>query len=352
MQSIALLAVPLRSMENKKTTIHDIAAVLGITASTVSRALNGHPKISVQTKKRVEKAAAEMNYMPNKLAANLRRGRGNVIGVIVPRINRHFFSHAIAGMESVTNPAGYNLMICQSNEEYVIEKKSIQTLINNRVDGIIMSVSANTSDSSHIQLILDEGIHLVQFDRVSKGLSVNKVVNDNVAGAYDVTKHLIGRGYKRIIHFAGPLQLNVYQDRYQGYLKAMAEFGLQVTDDMIFENVLTRDKGASLIESLIVDRNLPDAVFSASDFSALGAMLAIKKNGIRVPDDIAIAGFANEPFTELTEPGLTSLEQFSEMMGQHAATMLIEDIKQEDQNREPVEVKIAPELIVRGSSGS
>lgn len=338
-------------MENKKTTIHDIAAVLGITASTVSRALNGHPKISVQTKKRVEKAAAEMNYMPNKLAANLRRGRGNVIGVIVPRINRHFFSHAIAGMESVTNPAGYNLMICQSNEEYVIEKKSIQTLINNRVDGIIMSVSANTSDSSHIQIILDEGIHLVQFDRVSKGLSVNKVVNDNEAGAYDVTKHLIGRGYKRIIHFAGPLQLNVYQDRYQGYLKAMAEFGLQVTDDMIFENVLTRDKGASIIESLIVDRNLPNAVFSASDFSALGAMLAVKKNGIRVPDDIAIAGFANEPFTELTEPGLTSLEQFSEKMGQHAATMLIEDIKQDDQNREPVEVKIAPELIVRGSSG-
>lgn len=337
-------------MQSKKITIHDIASQLNMSASTVSRALSGNKRISKETRDRVQNTANDLNYKPNHLASSFRTGRSKTIGIIIPRINRHFFSHAIAGMERVTNPAGYNLMICQTNENFDEEKKSIQTLINNRVDGIIMSVSVGTKNAAHVKAALAAGIQVVQFDRVSEGVNIDKVLNNNLEGGYQATMHLIGQGYRNIVHAAGPLHNNVYADRCAGYRKAMQEAGLHVTENRVIEVELTRDGGRNLIEKLADQNQLPEAIFSASDYSALGMFIELKNRGFSIPKDIALVGFANEPFTEFIEPGLTTLEQHGVEMGRSAAKLLIERLDGEHQIAVPRVVTINPELIVRGSS--
>lgn len=331
-------------------TIHTIAAKLNMSASTVSRSLSGNSRISQKTRDLVSATAFEMGYKPNHLASNLRKGKANLIGVIIPRINRHFFSHAIAGMETITNPAGYNLMICQTNEDAESEIKSMQTLINNRADGIIMSISNGTRNDEHILAALAAKVPVVLFDRVLKSLNIDHVINDNFQGAYEATKHLIDQGYKKIIHFAGPLHINVYEDRCNGYRKAMDEAELTVSSEMIFENVLTRIKGEEIMQKLVQNNEIPEAIFSASDYSALGALLVIKKAGIKVPEQMGICGFANEPFTELTEPAISTLEQYSEEIGKSSARMLIERIEQGVGNGPSSSMSFKPRLIIRDSS--
>jgi len=273
-----------------------------------------------------------------------------MIGVIIPRIDRHFFSQAIAGMESVINPSEFNLLICQTNEEFEIEKRSLQALINNRVDGIIISMAVGSRKTDHIMAVVREGIPVVMFDRVPDNLDVDRVLNDNFAGAYDVTSHLIQQGYRNIIHFAGPRHINVYHDRFEGYKKAMEDAGLEVTNELVFNDVLTRLKGEETANQLFNSGKLPDAIFSASDFSALGALLFFKSKGIRIPDQIGIAGFANEPFTELTEPGMTTLEQYSEEIGKSTARLLIERIETGMKKEVSKTMTFKPKLIIRAST--
>jgi LacI family transcriptional regulator len=174
----------------KGTTIVDIAKVLNVTASTVSRALHDHPSISIETKKQVLKAAKKLKYHPNSFATSLRKGRGNTIGLVVPQINRNFFSNVIHGVEAIANQYGYNVLICQSQEKFDQEKEVIKTLINSRVDGIIISVSKETKSEHHIKSAIERGIPVVQFDRTIKALDSHQVLNDNFAGAYDVIAHL------------------------------------------------------------------------------------------------------------------------------------------------------------------
>lgn len=337
-------------MDNRKATIHTIAARLNMSASTVSRALSGNTRISKKTIELVKKTAEELNYKPNQLASNLRKGKGNVIGVIIPRINRYFFSHAIAGMESITNPSGYNLLICQTNEDAVNEIKSIQTMIQNRVDGIIMSISTGTRNSQPIVDAVKEGIPVVLFDRVLPNLNIDYVMNDNLSGGYEATKHLLQQGITKIYHFAGPQHINVYKDRLDGYRKAMEEAGIDVEDHMVYDDVLTKQQGEEITKALIAGKQLPEAIFAASDYSALGALISLKEAGIKVPESVALCGFANEPFTELTEPGLTSLEQYSEDMGKSAAKMLIERMENIQEHGLSRLITFKPKLIIRESS--
>jgi LacI family transcriptional regulator len=337
-------------MEKRKTTIHHIAARLNLSASTVSRALNDNSRISKNTRELVKKTAFEMNYKPNQLATSLRKGRGNMIGVIIPRLDRHFFSHAIAGMESVINPSDFNLIICQTNEDFESEKRSLQTLINNRVDGIIISIATGSKNSDHIEAAIKEGIPVVMFDRVANNLDVDRVLNDNFAGAREATEHLIQQGYRRIVHFSGPRNINVYRDRFEGYKTAMEDAGLEVTNEMICDDVLTRVKGEECAAKLLNSGDIPDAIFSASDFSALGALLFFKSHGISIPKQLGIAGFANEPFTELTEPGITSLEQFSGEIGKSAARLLIDRIEHGNKNKVSQAITFRPKLMVRSST--
>ncbi|HPR32137.1 MAG TPA: LacI family DNA-binding transcriptional regulator [Prolixibacteraceae bacterium] len=337
-------------MQKKKATIHDIAGRLNLSSSTVSRALNNSTRISRETRERVRKMALELDYKPNQMALDLRKGTGTILGVIVPRLNRHFFSHAIAGMESVVNPSGYNLMICQSNESYETERKNIQSFIRQRVQGVILSVAADTLNTEHIESLVREGIPVVLFDRGIPALETDQVTNDNFQGAYDITSHLIRQGYKKLIHFSGPMHVALYRERCQGFQQACADAGLPYSNDWVIPDVLTRLRGEAAALNLIRKRRVPDALFAASDYSALGAYLAFKKSGFLIPDQIGIAGFANEPFTELIDPGMTTIEQHGEEIGKSAARMLIERIRNGSPREAYNTLVIQSKLIIRSST--
>jgi LacI family transcriptional regulator len=337
-------------MSEKRTTIHDIAKALDLTASTVSRALNDHPKISNETKLLVRKKAKELNYTANTLAASLRTGKARTIGLIVPRINRVFISNTISGIESVTNKAGYNMIICQSEESAQKEAQNIITLINNRVDGIIMAISFETKNSKHIESALRNGIPIVQFDRIREDVNVSKVLNDNVQASYDATVHLLEQGFKRIVHFAGPQHINIYQQRLEGYRKALEDNNVAFNEKLVFINVLDKENGYNTFKKIKESKLSVDAVFSASDYSALGALLAAKELKIAIPQDLGIVGFANEPFTEFITPSLTSINQFAEEMGATTAKTLLDEIEYPSKEFIPKIINIRPQLIVRESS--
>jgi LacI family transcriptional regulator len=334
-------------MGKNHITIHDLAKALNLNASTVSRALNDHPKISSETKKIVRKLADELNYRPNALASSLRKGSANTVGLVVPRVNRNFFASAIEGIEAVLNKAGYHLIIVQSNESLVKEKECINSLLNARVDGIIISISSETSDLSHLITVQDKKVPLIFFDRIPLNIEAGKVKLNDYMGAYKATEYLINNGYKRIAHLEGPRHLQMYAERKRGYMAALNNYGIQCDDTMIIENCLTQEKGYEAAAKLTSMESAPDAIFSASDYSALGALMFLKENGFNIPGDVAVFGFSNEPFTKLMDPPLSSIEQFPYKMGEAAAQLFLDEIG--DKNYIPRTIEIMPEVMVRKS---
>lgn len=276
----------------KRTTIIDIARSLGITPSTVSRALAGNLRVSESTRKRVQEKALEMGYQPNIVASSLRRGKSDTIGMLVPRINRHFFSHVISAVEEILNPAGYNLLICQSHEKSELENQALQVLLKNRVAGIIMSHAMETVDFEMARKATEERVPVVQFDRVNKEVPGPRIVNDNFSGAYMAVKHLIRGGYSRIAHLTGSLGVNVYSERHRGYRYAMEEASLDF-DELVFEGAITRETGYEKALQLVKQHRV-DAFFCAGDFASVGTIQAIHDCGLRVPEDMGVVGFANE----------------------------------------------------------
>ncbi|TAJ11471.1 LacI family transcriptional regulator [Marinilabiliaceae bacterium JC017] len=331
----------------KKITINDIAKELGVTPSTVSRALAGNTRVSEKTRKLVADKAQEMGYEPNVMAASLRKGKSDTIGLVVPRINRHFFSNVISGVEEVLNPAGYNLVICQTGEDAEKERKAVATLLRNRVGGIILSLSVQTGLFDHLDEVVSRKVPLVQFDRINPDVEGDKIVNDNFSGAYMAVRHLLEEGYRHIVHFAGDLGLRAYAERFDGYKKAMEEAGLEVLPSMVFENTITRDAGYEAMGKLLADQKA-DAVFCAGDYSALGAIECLKAKGVKIPGDFGVVGYANEPFAELMYPSLTTVEQNAFVMGNKAASAMIRCLEGKAFNMEEV---VPVSLIKRESSG-
>ncbi|MDA3881431.1 MAG: LacI family DNA-binding transcriptional regulator [Prolixibacteraceae bacterium] len=338
-------------MSKKQVTIQDIAKELNITASTVSRALNDHPKIKQSTKELVQNTAKKLNYQPNSIAASLRKGRATTVGMIVPRINRHFFSNVITGVESVLNPAGYNLIICQSEESIEKENENINTLIANRVGGVLISISIETKTFAHLERVLSHHIPLVMFDRIADELDVSMVENDDVSGSYDLTKHILAKGAKTIAWIGGPRSSNIYQNRYNGYKKALEEAGINPKAMTCFEGSITLDSALDFIRPFIEKNknNMPDAIFSASDYMAMGVIQGLQEAGYKIPEDIMIAGYSNEPFAELISPKLTTVDQFSEEMGRATAKLLLEEIEAKNEYIHK-KTTLKPKLIIREST--
>ncbi len=337
-------------MKSVQVTIHDIARILKISASTVSRALSDHPRISTETKKRVRALAKKLNYQPNIVASNLRVGKTNTVGIVVPRINRNFFSNVIGGFEEIVSNAGYRMMITQTNEDYNKEVENIKALINARVDGIIISLSADTKNYNHLKLVQRNGITLIFFDRITDKIETSRVVIDDLDGSYNAVSHLISQGCKRIAHFAGPEHLNIYLNRMKGYLNALKDNNIDIKDYLIINNILTKEKGFSACKHLMNLKNKPDAIFAASDYSALGAMVYLKETGYKIPEDIALVGFANEPFTGLLEPGLTSVDQHSNEIGIEVAKLFLDEVQHGEAGTICRDIIIKPDLIIRKSS--
>jgi LacI family transcriptional regulator len=334
-------------MVKKRVTITDIARAMAVTPSTVSRALAGNQRVNSKTRELVLQVAGELGYQPNVIASSLRSGRSDTIGMVVPRINHHFFSHVISGVEALLNPAGYNLLISQTQERVEHERKAFHTLLRNRVAGIIVSHSMETREFDHYQKVVAEGVPLVQFDRVTDLVSGPRIVNDNFLGALRSTQHLIRNGCKRIAHFAGALHVNVYQQRLDGYKYALEQAGLDLDPTLIVKNCILQEAGAEAVSNFVLPGNV-DGIFAASDFSAFGAIKKLKELNVGIPDDIKISGFANEPFAEMVDPTLTSVEQNAFEMGNQVARAVMDNIGREEFFNEEIQVPVR--LMQRQSS--
>lgn len=335
----------------KRTSLNDIARQLGVSVSTVSRALNDHPSISSGLKEKARHLAEELHYIPNTSAVNLKTGRRNTIGIIVPGINRSFFSSAIEGIEDKAYEYGYDVLICQSKDSSERERQIVDSLIG-KVDGVIASIAADTSDHSYYNLLTKVGIQLVLFDRETDKVEAGKVLVNDFLGAKTAVRHLLDQGCRRIFHIGGPNHISIWGERERGYREAMKEAGIDVPEEWILTRQSTKEaEGREAAEEILgkarkSGETLPDALFCAGDFLALGAMLEFQEAGIVIPDDIAIVGFANEPFCSLLPVPLSSVVQFSYTIGEAAGQMLFERLAGQPQ----VSVVIKPELMVRTSS--
>ncbi|RYY30439.1 MAG: LacI family transcriptional regulator [Sphingobacteriaceae bacterium] len=335
----------------KRATIHDIARKLNIAASSVSRALNNSSKVSDKTKKLVLETAKELNYKQNYLASNLRKGHNQTIGVVVPRINQNFFSNVIAGLEEVTYKNGYNLVICQSNELHEREVQCVETLINQHVSCIVISISAEHNNSDHLKNALLQGIQMIQFDRVALDLETYKVINDNEMAATDAVLHMISQGYKRIALLEGPQNLAIFRQRKAGYIRAMEQHKIPLQEELIIKNAWTKELGAKATRKLLSMSTPPDAIFaSTSDFSALGVLEVANNMGINVPQTLGICGYSNEAFSEITTPSITTVDQYSKRMGKAIADLYFQEVKEASANKVYKTVSIKPKLIIRSST--
>ncbi len=333
-----------------ETTIHDIARKLNIAASTVSRALNHNPLVSEPTRRLIEKTAREMGYRPNVLAANLRTSKTNTIGIILPLINRYFFSSVISGVEDVAYNRGFAVTISQSNDSYEKETKIAHSLFSNRVDGLIVSIGMQTKSIDHLRLFSERNVPLVFFDRVIDEIDAHKIVVDDYQGGFKATMHLIEQGGKHIAHIGGPLNLKIYMDRLNGYKAALQKASLPFDESMVLHNSLTHNDGTNAIIKLLKNSQQPDAIFCANDTTALSVILLLREKGIKVPDDILIVGFSNEPFSEVVTPSISTIRQPGFEIGKKAAELLIDQIKLKDKTINYQTFVMPTELIVRESS--
>ncbi len=291
-----------------------------------------------------------MGYRPNVMAANFRTKKTNTIGVIVPLINRHFFSSVISGIEEVAYNLGFAVVISQSNDNFEKEAKIAHTLFSNRVDGLILSLAMGTSSYEHLKLFSDKNIPMLFFDRVADEIDVHKIVVNDFGGGYKATQHLIEQGAKRVAHIGGPLNLGIYKDRQKGFQEALKEAGLEIDGSLIINNSLTREDGTKAIKKLLARKNRPDAIFCANDTTALSVIVHLLKNKIRVPEDIKVVGFSNEPFSEVVTPSISTIGQPGFLMGKKAAELLITQINDKQEKPKFETITMPTELIIRSSS--
>ena len=330
-----------------KVTIHDISKALGIDSSTVSRALNDSPRVSQKTKDKIFLKAKELGYQRNSLASNLRTNRTNTIGVIVPRISRHFFAQVIAGIEETAYEAGYNVVICQSLESKDREVKLMETLLSNRVDGVLISISMQTTTYEHLKIFKDRGAPIVFYDRPCNFEDCTSVSIDDFDASFKATEHLILQGCKNIAHFGGPQEIELYRDRKNGYRAALEKYGLEFREGYCFFSRLSEEDGIDSAKK-VLELKAVDGIYSANDTSAISAIQFLKSKGINIPEDVAVVGFNNDPISEVIEPPLTTISQPNFELGKKASGILIEQIKEKKVGSEMV--VLTSQLIVRNSS--
>ena len=338
-------------MANKKrTTIKDIANVLNISPAAVSKAMHDDSRISEKTKAAVKRVAKELNYQPNHLASALRKGKSNLVGVIVPRTNSNFFSSVIENMEAVLDKAGYNIIITQSKESFKKECKNIDTLLYTQVDGIIASMANETTDLAYYEKIKSKGIPLILFDRGENDLNVDYVGINDYDSSHMIVEHLVEKGCKRIAHIGGYRRTRIFNNRIRGYIDALKKNDLPLDENLLTESNLTLEDGREMMEKFLQLEQRPDAVYVASDNAALGALQVLNEHHINVPEDICLIGFGNEPFTSLVSPTISTVNQHSTEIGKIAAETFLSRIN--DENWKPTLNKniLKSELIVRESS--
>jgi LacI family transcriptional regulator len=339
-----------KSIIKKKTTIKDIASVLNISPAAVSKALHNDSRISEKTKKAVRQVAKNLNYQPNHLASALRSGKSKLVGVIVPRTNSNFFSSVIQNIEEVLNKEGYNIIITQSNESFKKECASIDTLLFTQVDGIIASMANETVDLSYFEKVKKAGIPLITFDRGENDLNVDYIGIDDYNSSHLIVAHLAEQGCKRIAHIGGFKRTRIFNNRIKGYIDALNKHNLPLIDELLIESNLTTEDGREKMHQLLALEHRPDAVYVAGDYAALGALQVLNEEKISIPDEIALVGFGNEPFSSMVTPSITSIEQHSEEIGKLAALSFLEHVKNDVVKQTLTKKILDVELLIRDSS--
>lgn len=323
--------------------------MLNISKSTVSRALSGRSDIHPETKNKILELAGQLHYEPNTLAINLKQQRTNTIGVIIPETSNRFFARSVGGIQVVADMAGVNVMICQSNESYMAEKKVLHSLVSSRVDGLLVSISRETDRSDHFRPIFDKGIPLVFFDRIIEDLNVSQVFTDNYEIALAGTEHLIAQGCKRIAIMAGPQHIFTSRNRLRGYMDALRKHNQPIQESYIVHSHYISNRVEESTRYLINLPQPPDAVFAINDYAAIEMMHVIKKSGLRIPEDIAILGFNNEQMCSFVEPSLSSIDHPAHDMGAAAAEILINHIRHQEllPERRLIKCKLIPRESTR-----
>lgn len=333
----------------KEITIYDIAKALDISAATVSRGLKDHPAIKKETKKKIVETAQKMGYQHNIFASSLRKRRTNTIGVVVPHLNSYFMSSVIAGIEKVANQAGYNLLISQSLESVQKELANVTTMYNSRVDGLLVSLAGDTQNIKHFDFLFKKEIPLIFFDRVFDDPNCTSIIIDNFQAGYDATQHLLDQGCRRIVHISGNLRSNVYADRLKGYKKALEDHQISYNPDLVIIDIRGGQLGIKAAQQILDMETLPDGIFTANDTSAVACMSELKRAGIRVPQDIAVIGFNDDPIARLVDPLLSTVHYPGYEMGELAASTLINRL-----NKLPATnlntIVLRHEVVVRESS--
>jgi len=331
-------------------TIKDIAKALNLSTSTVSRALRGSYEINAETKRLVMEYAEKVHYVPNPIALSLKENKSRAIGVIVPEIANHFFSQAINGIEDIANKRGYHVVIFQSHESYDREVINIQHIVSRKVDGLLISLSGQTTDVSHLQEIQQKKLPLVLFDRVSDKIEAHKVVADNFEGAFRATEHLILSGRKKIAHITSPSLLSISQERLAGYKAALEKHQIPYDENLVKYCSFGAEEARKLVDDLIENQK-PDAIFTTSDRLALDCFSAVKEKHISMPDDIAFIGFTNLKVAHLLDPSLSTVVQPAFEIGQTAAELLLDSIERKQTTVEQFRtIKISTEIVIRKSS--
>ncbi len=351
-------SVPLRVicycyMKFEAVTIKDIARALGISTSTVSRALRDSYEISPETKQMVLECAEKLNYRPNPIALSLKERRSRSIGVVVCEIANNFFSQVINGIESIAYDRGYNVIISQSRESYERELIDLQYLASRSVDGLLISLSTETHDLTVIKNLHAKGLPVVFFDRITDEINTHKVIVDNFKGAFEITEHLIKTGHSHIAVVTNSEFLSITHERLAGYKEAMRVNGLPVDENFIqhcFYGGMIFEEVEDAINKILTQPQRPDAIFATSDKLTIGCLKTLKRRGLKIPDDISLAGFSNTEIAELIDPPLTVIRQPAYEMGKAATELLLQLIESKRPIKDFEKRILTPELQIRESS--
>jgi len=332
------------------TTLGDIARALNVSKMTVSRAINNHPEINPETRARVLAAAQKMNYRPNQFARALTSKHSYLIGIVVPDLMHSYFAEICRGVESHARPAGYQNLICSTDEDAHKERDEIEALWT-RTDGLIVASASTANEAKSYRKLLSEGGKIVLIDRLLNGLRCPAVTTDDVKVGKLATEHLIKLGHRKIGHLRGT-SASTSAGRFEGYTQAMSKARLRVDKSLVHDCGFTEADGRAAMKQWIAKGDLPTAIFAANDPAAIGAMEALSDAGLDVPRDIAIAGAGNIHYGDMLRVPLTTVSWSTAAMGQAAAKLLLELIDGKNSGAKPRQVTIVPELVVRRSCGA
>ncbi|MBC5838604.1 LacI family DNA-binding transcriptional regulator [Flavobacterium muglaense] len=337
----------------KDITLKEIATKLGISITTVSKALKDYPDVSEKTKKAVTALAQELHYTPNSFAVNLRTKESKTIGLIIPEVMHHFFSNVINAIIDEAEKNGYLVIILQSNESLSLEKKQVELLINKRVDVILISLSNESNNDEHIQEIINRNIPFVMFDKISKLSKCSKVVIDDQKAAFNAVQHLIDNGCRKIAHLRGPLNPQNSIDRYIGYKKALEKNNIPYDSKLVYtcENV-TFQEGIDYAKQVMEEHPDVDGIFAITDLVAVGVLSYFNDHQIKVPEQVKIIGFSNWFMSQVLTPKLSTVDQPSNEMGITSFNLLLEEMNCHKNETEftPRTVELQTKVIIRESS--